>query len=497
MTPVLVPPAQDPCTTPRGAGCGIAAQSPGGAAFAEVLATARGRAAPPPLTERVPKPDVETESPVTVEEALLSPRSPDEATQTDTAPQQNTVSAASAPRPTPEPTGPLAAVPETASTEKVDHAPARSVEGSAPAATLPKPAAPVDGLNTIPRAQDAAQRNVTESKAPPLAAPLPQGKDAHVTAQMAVDPASGYPHEAGQMVQTPAGNALPAPAPNRLVPAGATPSLAGWRADPRHSPAASADADAHAAALALRASGLNRVPDAPAADTAKGPGSAAPDARAIGVNTVHPSRAAPDAPQLKAAAPDATALAAGPATPAPAPLVALAPRITESMIEAAHAAGGNDAPLPGSGHFPSISGPTAAAGPSLPMPTPAAQVLQAIQTHAALPAGSERIEIVLSPIELGRVEITWSPKEAAALLTIAAERPETLELLRRNIDSLLEDLRRMGFGDAQLNLAGERGNAPPHVPSPRPQFETMPAPAPVQAVTAPPLAHAGRLDIRM
>jgi flagellar hook-length control protein FliK len=97
-----------------------------------------------------------------------------------------------------------------------------------------------------------------------------------------------------------------------------------------------------------------------------------------------------------------------------------------------------------------------------------------MQANAALAGGSGRIEVVLSPAELGRVEITWSPKDASALLTIAAERPETMELLRRNIDTLLEELRRMGFGDAQLNFAGERGTTPPRHPPARAQFEDCP-----------------------
>jgi flagellar hook-length control protein FliK len=46
------------------------------------------------------------------------------------------------------------------------------------------------------------------------------------------------------------------------------------------------------------------------------------------------------------------------------------------------------------------------------------------------------IEIALRPAELGRVRIALSPADAGMIVTISAERAETLELMRRNIDYL-------------------------------------------------------------
>jgi len=125
----------------------------------------------------------------------------------------------------------------------------------------------------------------------------------------------------------------------------------------------------------------------------------------------------------------------------------------------------------------------------------ARQIAQALQTLPTLSPGTTgRIEVVLSPAELGRVEITLTAKDAVTILSFTAERPETADLLRRNIDLLLDDLRRLGFGEAQLGFAGHRGQNSPRSP----QFPTgaeVIAPAPL----APPSAAApsGRLDLRM
>ena len=54
------------------------------------------------------------------------------------------------------------------------------------------------------------------------------------------------------------------------------------------------------------------------------------------------------------------------------------------------------------------------------------------------------IEIRLSPDELGRVRLSLSPIDAGLAVNVMAERPETMEIIRRHIDVLAQDLRQQG-----------------------------------------------------
>ncbi len=66
------------------------------------------------------------------------------------------------------------------------------------------------------------------------------------------------------------------------------------------------------------------------------------------------------------------------------------------------------------------------------------------------------IEVRLQPEELGRVRLTMTQVDASIIVQITAERPETLDLLRRNIDMLEGDLRDQGFENASFTF-GEDG----------------------------------------
>lgn len=63
------------------------------------------------------------------------------------------------------------------------------------------------------------------------------------------------------------------------------------------------------------------------------------------------------------------------------------------------------------------------------------------------------IEISLSPEELGKVKLTFQVSEAGAMnVVVAAERPETLELLRRNADTLLQDFQDLGYEQSSFEF---------------------------------------------
>lgn len=64
------------------------------------------------------------------------------------------------------------------------------------------------------------------------------------------------------------------------------------------------------------------------------------------------------------------------------------------------------------------------------------------------------VEVSLSPEELGRVRLSLHGSESQMTVQIMAERPETLDLLRRHIDLLAAELRQQGFADLTFSFSG-------------------------------------------
>lgn len=69
-------------------------------------------------------------------------------------------------------------------------------------------------------------------------------------------------------------------------------------------------------------------------------------------------------------------------------------------------------------------------------------------------------EIALSPPELGNVRITVSAQESGMLVAINAERPETYDLLRRNIEMLNQELRSTNDGEIQFTFSQSGAETP-------------------------------------
>ena len=74
----------------------------------------------------------------------------------------------------------------------------------------------------------------------------------------------------------------------------------------------------------------------------------------------------------------------------------------------------------------------------------------------ALPRG---VELSLSPEELGRVRMAMSMSEGGMVVSIAAERSETLELLRRHIDELGAAFRDLGHQDITFDFGTQDKSA--------------------------------------
>lgn len=67
-------------------------------------------------------------------------------------------------------------------------------------------------------------------------------------------------------------------------------------------------------------------------------------------------------------------------------------------------------------------------------------------------APERTMELSLSPAELGSVRLKMSPVEAGIAVSIMAERPETLDLMRRNISALEQAMTDIGFEDVAFSF---------------------------------------------
>ncbi|MEL7203015.1 MAG: flagellar hook-length control protein FliK [Pseudomonadota bacterium] len=142
---------------------------------------------------------------------------------------------------------------------------------------------------------------------------------------------------------------------------------------------------------------------------------------------------------------------------------------------------------------------TVASARAQPEPVNArAIVTQVIQSITRTP-GENSIEIRLQPEELGRVRLMLLPVEGGVSVQIAAERADTLELLKRNVEMLEADLRKQGFSNASFSF--ESGNSDedsrPEAWSKDPAEKEASSKTQVEVGTRPVLKEAGRLDIRV
>lgn len=147
---------------------------------------------------------------------------------------------------------------------------------------------------------------------------------------------------------------------------------------------------------------------------------------------------------------------------------------------------------------PSPPRATPAAATPLPQHQAAEALAALIRDSGAQVAGdARRIELVLTPEDLGRIRFDLTPGRDGLQVTLAADRPETLDLLRRHAGDLLAELEAAGYGGATLNF-GSGGNPPAAfaAPEPGPEPPDTPSPAPLPQ-PRPVLRAAGGLDLRL
>jgi len=109
-----------------------------------------------------------------------------------------------------------------------------------------------------------------------------------------------------------------------------------------------------------------------------------------------------------------------------------------------------------------------------PMQSYAPQVAQQIATASVRFSGATT-EIALNPEELGRVRIAMTTTENGMTVSIISERPETTELMRRNIELLAREFKEIGHSSVSFSFDGSSDNPDAHPePGSKPAFSDEP-----------------------
>ncbi|WP_198167846.1 flagellar hook-length control protein FliK [Ketogulonicigenium robustum] len=130
-------------------------------------------------------------------------------------------------------------------------------------------------------------------------------------------------------------------------------------------------------------------------------------------------------------------------------------------------------------------------------PPHVAGVLNQIEAAVAR-KGEGVVEIALSPEELGRLRLTLSEGQGGMVMQIQADRPETLDLLRRNLDQLAADLRDLGYGSVDFSFHQQsQSDEPDTAPQARRMTYADGVAADAAPLTPRPAPLRGQLDIRI
>jgi hypothetical protein len=92
--------------------------------------------------------------------------------------------------------------------------------------------------------------------------------------------------------------------------------------------------------------------------------------------------------------------------------------------------------------------------PSLTVPA-----LTHLVTERAQSGKPSAVELTLTPDELGKIRLILTPDGDKVRVVLHAERPETMDLMRRNTDAFVADLRTAGFNNPSFSFANW-GDAP-------------------------------------
>ena len=139
------------------------------------------------------------------------------------------------------------------------------------------------------------------------------------------------------------------------------------------------------------------------------------------------------------------------------------------------------------------------------LPEVARGVIRQLDNTATLNLAERPVELSLDPAELGRVRLTLAVSDAGVSVSIVAERPETLDLMRRNAEALAAEYRSLGYAEVNLSF-GAAADGPGSDSAPGHQNAPEEALAGSGSAAALPddaallklrLSDSGRLDIRI
>lgn len=74
-------------------------------------------------------------------------------------------------------------------------------------------------------------------------------------------------------------------------------------------------------------------------------------------------------------------------------------------------------------------------------------------TDAARQMPDRPVELALNPEELGRVRLTFTATDGGIHIAVMAERGETMDLMRRHIETLAQEFREMGYKDVNFEFS--------------------------------------------
>ena len=140
---------------------------------------------------------------------------------------------------------------------------------------------------------------------------------------------------------------------------------------------------------------------------------------------------------------------------------------------------------------------------SRPVPLPMPVSVQIADAAAGMRDG--RIELTLSPEELGQVRLHLTTTDTSAIVAVSADRIDTLDLIRRHLDDLTRDFRALGYQDVSFQFShgdpgpqgrADPGNAQAHAEAPEPPAPPRPA-ATYQTAPSPPQHGDAGLDLRL
>ncbi len=122
------------------------------------------------------------------------------------------------------------------------------------------------------------------------------------------------------------------------------------------------------------------------------------------------------------------------------------------------------------------AGPTATGSANGLSTAAAASAISSQIAQAVTQTRDGFVEVALSPEELGKVRMTLQSHEAGIAVAVQAERPETLDLMRRHIELLERDFRDLGYATISFSFSSDQRNGADRTPTTPEQGGAEPAP---------------------